>query len=55
MLDLGNNLRKLRQSKKLTQKESAQILNVTPQAVLKWERNQSNPDLETLIKLSLIF
>ena len=31
------------------------MLNVTPQAVSKWERNESNPDIQTLISLSNYF
>jgi len=55
MLDLGKNIKELRQSKKMTQKSLAKILNVTPQAVSKWERNESNPDIQTLISLSNYF
>lgn len=55
MLALGKNIRELRMAKKLTQKDLAQVLNVTPQAVSKWERDESNPDLETLLKLSHYF
>ena len=39
----------------MTQKSLAKILNVTPQAVSKWERNESNPDIQTLIALSNYF
>ncbi|MBW9324602.1 helix-turn-helix domain-containing protein [Enterococcus casseliflavus] len=55
MLDLEKNIKELRQSKKMTQKSLARILNVTPQAVSKWERNESNPDIQTLISLSNYF
>ncbi|MGX7265534.1 helix-turn-helix domain-containing protein [Enterococcus crotali] len=39
----------------MTQKDLAEILNVTPQAISKWERNKSYPDLDTLVKLSTYF
>ncbi|EOL44550.1 helix-turn-helix domain-containing protein [Enterococcus caccae] len=55
MVEIGNKIKELREAKKVTQKELAEFLNVTPQAVSKWERNQSYPDLDTLIKLSHYF
>jgi transcriptional regulator with XRE-family HTH domain len=55
VLDIGKKIRELRQSKKLTQKDLAKILNVTPQAISKWERNESNPDIQTILKLSDYF
>jgi transcriptional regulator with XRE-family HTH domain/cellobiose-specific phosphotransferase system component IIB len=55
VLDIGKKIRELRQSKKLTQKELAKILNVTPQAISKWERNESNPDIQTILNLSDYF
>ncbi|WP_015077923.1 helix-turn-helix domain-containing protein [Carnobacterium maltaromaticum] len=48
-------IKELRLSKKLTQKDLAQILNVTPQAISKWERNESNPDIQMLVTLSKYF
>ncbi|MFD2307784.1 helix-turn-helix domain-containing protein [Enterococcus termitis] len=55
MLEIGKKIKELRQSKKMTQKALADILNVTPQAVSKWERNESYPDIEMLVKLSDYF
>ncbi|MEI5994346.1 helix-turn-helix domain-containing protein [Candidatus Enterococcus mansonii] len=55
MLDVGKKIKELRLSKKLTQKALAKTLNVTPQAISKWERNESNPDLQTLLNLSHYF
>ncbi|MEG2601903.1 MAG: helix-turn-helix transcriptional regulator, partial [Carnobacterium sp.] len=48
MLEIGKKIKELRLSKKLTQKDLAKILNVTPQAISKWERNESNPDIQML-------
>lgn len=55
MLEIGKKIKELRLSKKLTQKDLAQILNVTPQAISKWERNESNPDIQMLVTLSKYF
>ncbi len=48
-------LKKLRDSKKLTQKELADILNVDRTTYVKWETGSSNPSLDTVIKISKFF
>ncbi len=45
-------LQVLRKSKGLTQEELAQKLNVSRQAVAKWESGQAYPDIANLIQLS---
>ena len=55
MLEIGNKIRELRVSKKLSQKQLAEFLNVTPQTISKWELNKSYPDIEMLVKISQIF
>lgn len=55
MLEIGKKIKELRLSKKMTQKELAHLLNVTPQAVSKWERNESIPDIQTLVNLGKTF
>lgn len=52
-LVLGKNIAKYRKRKGMTQSRLAKILNVTPQAVSKWE-NGSLPDSEFLPELSRI-
>lgn len=52
MVEIGENIKKLRKAKRMTQKEVANQLNVTPQTISKWERNISYPDLDMLVKLS---
>ena len=47
-MDFGNNLKKLRKEKNLTQEELAECLNVSPQTVSKWENNLSMPDITVL-------
>ena len=51
----GEKISKLRKSKNMTQKELGDALNVTYQAVSKWERDESLPDFETMVKLSKLF
>ena len=51
---ISKNLRKFRDNKNLTQKELADMLGVTPQAVSKWERSESCPDIVLLPRLSEI-
>ena len=55
MVEIGENIKKLRKAKRMTQKEVANLLNVTPQTISKWERNISYPDLDMLVKLSQLF
>ena len=50
-----DNLKTLRKSKGFTQEELAARLNVVRQTVSKWEKGQSVPDAEMLVKLAEIF
>lgn len=52
---IGERISKLRANSGLTQKELGDKLNVTAQAVSKWENGLSEPDIDTLKKLSVIF
>ena len=45
---IGNKIRMLRKNKNITQEELAQRLSVTAQAISKWERNISSPDIAML-------
>ena len=45
---LGDKLSKCRQNRNMTQEELARRLGITPQALSKWERNQSFPDISLL-------
>lgn len=47
-MTLGENIRKFRLLKKLTQEELAGKLRVSPQSVSKWERDESLPDTSML-------
>ena len=48
----GDNVKKLRRNKKLSQEELATKLCVVRQTVSKWEKGLSIPDIEMLLKLS---
>jgi len=54
-LNLGEQLQRLREEKKLSREELAQAMNVSRQAVYKWENNKGYPDIENLIKLSDLY
>lgn len=45
MNDLGEKIQRLRKNKNMSQEELAQKMNVTRQAISKWERNEGLPDL----------
>ena len=52
---LGENLKTLRKNKGITQEELAARLNIVRQTVSKWEKGQSVPDSEMLVRLAEIF
>ncbi len=51
----GENIKKLRTSKGITQKELADALNFTFQNVSKWENNTSMPDIPTAMAIASYF
>ena len=52
---LGENIKRQRRKKKLTQAQLAEKMFVTSQAISGWERGITPPDLENLCKLSAFF
>ena len=52
---VSKNLVKLRQNSKLTQLELANKIQYSDKSISKWERGESLPDLEVLVKLSKIY
>ncbi len=52
---MGGKIYSLRMAKRLSQEQLAAMLNISPAAVSKWERNQSNPSIEMLWVLADLF
>ena len=52
---ISENIIFLRQQQNMTQQELAARVNVTHQAVSKWENGSSIPDLQTLMTLTRLF
>ena len=55
VLKLGENLRNLRKDRGITQEELAYTLGVSFQAISKWERGESYPDISILPTLAGYF
>ena len=49
------NLRLLREEKGISQQKLADMLNISQQAIFKYEKTANEPDISTLIKLAEIF
>jgi len=54
-MELGQIIKSLRNENNLTQKDLADQLNVTAQAVSRWEQNAVEPSVDTLRKMADIF
>lgn len=54
-MDFGEQLRKIRKDRRLTQEQVASKLNVSRQAISNWENNKNLPDLEMVVELSMAF
>lgn len=54
-LYIGDNLKKLREEKKVTQDALAEYLGVTYQAVSRWENGIAYPDIELLPEIARFF
>ena len=55
MTDYGTKIAQLRAAHKMTQAQLGEQLNVTSQAVSKWENGLSEPDIESIRKICQIF
>ena len=51
-MSIGSNIKKIKEEKKLTQENIADMLNVSYQAVSSWERDEYRPDIDNLINLA---
>ena len=54
-MTIGKRIAHLRKEKGLTQEELAQHMGISPQAVSKWENDQTCPDISALPKLARLF
>ncbi|MES5943359.1 MULTISPECIES: helix-turn-helix domain-containing protein [unclassified Bacillus cereus group] len=54
-MNLGEQLKKLRELKGFSQEDVAKKIGVTRQAVYKWENDKSCPDIDNLILLSEMY
>lgn len=54
-MTLGTNIRKFRNKKDMTQKDLADRLHVTPQAVSRWEADEVEPSVDTLKQMANLF
>ena len=54
-MDMGKEIRRLRNDRGLTQEALAAALNVTAQTVSKWERGNSLPDVQLLPEIAVYF
>ncbi|BEJ52562.1 helix-turn-helix domain-containing protein [Lentilactobacillus buchneri] len=55
MINLGNNLKKIRESSELSQEIIASKLGVSRQAISQWEHGLTYPDIKNLVRLTQIF
>ena len=53
-MNIGNRIAKLRKEKCVTQQQLADKLFVTDKTISSWESNRTEPDLETIIRISEI-
>lgn len=54
-MSVGKNICELRKEKGISQEKLAEMLDISRQAVTKWESEKANPDTENLIRLAEIF
>ena len=52
MNDIGKKIKELRKKKDMTQERLAEYLNVSFQAVSKWETGAASPDLSMIVPLA---
>lgn len=54
-MDMAKNIKYYRERARMYQSELGRILNVSPQAVSKWETGQSEPDSKNILKMCRLF
>ena len=54
-MNIGHTIKKLRKDRDITQEKFAEYLNMTPQAISRWENGTSYPDIATLPLIAEFF
>ena len=54
-MKFGDNLKRIRKNKKMSQEELAEKVNVSRQSVSKWENGESYPEMNNILELCKIF
>lgn len=54
-MDIGKRIKECRIRKKLTQRDLAKKINVSPQVVSNWERDYTAPDFSDIAKMASVF
>ncbi len=54
-MSLGEKIKELRKSRGMSQEELAEQINVSRQAISKWELDASLPDIDNIVQLSRLF
>ena len=54
-MNFSDKIKKIRKENSLTQEELAKKLNVSRQAIAKWESNKGLPDIANLVTISSLF
>ena len=54
-MSLGERIQQLRKARGLSQEQLADSLNISRQAISKWETDQSSPEIENILALSSLF
>ena len=54
-MTIGQTIYQLRKKQHLTQKQLADLLGITYQAVSNWENGKNDPDLDQIRRMTIIF
>ncbi|SLM86963.1 helix-turn-helix domain-containing protein [Vagococcus fluvialis] len=54
-MSIGHKIKKIRNEKKVSQQKMAEHLNISRQAISRWENDVSLPDITTLISIAKFF
>lgn len=54
MADFGKNLAELRKARQLTQMELAELLQIQPRLIGRWEQGKGKPQFDYIIKLATV-